>query len=168
MTSTRKDGYVVLYAKGHPWAATKGGILEHRMIAQNALGKPLPPEAVVHHTDEQKGAIDPYGLVICPNERYHQLLHARSRALAACGNADWLKCSMCQKYDAPLNLYVNGNAHYHKECGAERFQAKQRLRSEEGRAMLMDIQSRFGHRKEFAPIVRAINTYLQPGRKEAA
>lgn len=50
----------------------------HRVRAEIALGKPLPPGAVVHHADGSKNDNAP--LVICQNENYHRLLHARMRA----------------------------------------------------------------------------------------
>src|SRR5438876_9285777 len=54
----------------------------HRQRAENALGKPLPPGAEVHHPDE-----DPWNpnarLVICESASYHKLLHIRMRIQAA-------------------------------------------------------------------------------------
>lgn len=50
----------------------------HRIRAENALGHPLPPTAVVHHPDK-----DPWNpdarLVICQDQSYHMLLHRRMR-----------------------------------------------------------------------------------------
>ena len=53
----------------------------HRVLAEEALGKPLPPGAIVHHLD-----LNPYNntktnLVICPDGEYHKLLHKRTEAL---------------------------------------------------------------------------------------
>jgi hypothetical protein len=107
--TVRKDGYVYIKTPGHPRARTNNNVLEHILIAEAAMGKLLPISAVVHHTDEKKGRIDPRGLVICPDDNYHRLLHMRSRALAACGNADWRKCKICKNYDDPKNLRIDGN-----------------------------------------------------------
>ena len=46
----------------------------HRLAAEKILGKNLPIKAVVHH---HYG--NPPTLVICPDQAYHLLLHARSR-----------------------------------------------------------------------------------------
>lgn len=57
---------------------------EHIIIAEKALGKALPPKAVVHHMDrdgENNNTKSPWNLVVCPDQNYHMLLHARARAL---------------------------------------------------------------------------------------
>lgn len=93
---------------------------EHVMVAEAALGHVLPVGAVVHHIDEDKLNNEPSNLVICPDQRYHVLLHQRMRALEVCGHADWLKCAHCKQYDDPKNMYVREARHqaYHRECHA--------------------------------------------------
>ncbi len=56
----------------------------HRLRAENALGKPLPQGAIVHHADGTKNPTAP--LVICQDTAYHSGLHRRMRVLAAGGN----------------------------------------------------------------------------------
>lgn len=121
----RKDGYVACLKKDHPRASSIGGVLEHVLIAEAALGKVLPPKAVIHHTDEQHGTVDPLGIVICPDDAYHKLLHIRSRALRESGNANWRKCWVCKRYDDPRNLRINKAHVYHQECNKLR-QRKQK------------------------------------------
>jgi len=111
-----KTGYATTIARSHPRADDSGRVLEHILIAEAALGKPLPPGTVVHHTDEQRGRVNPRGLVICPDDSYHRLLHQRSRALEACGHADWRKCNLCKTYDAPEKLYILGTQARHTAC----------------------------------------------------
>jgi hypothetical protein len=74
------DGYVLVYTPGHP-RAHRGYVLEHVLVAERALGKYLPPRAVVHHVNEQRPDNRPTNLVVCENQAYHLLLHARARVL---------------------------------------------------------------------------------------
>lgn len=80
--------------------------LMHVLVAEKALGKPLPKEGVVHHVDEDPSNNNPGNLVICESQSYHFLLHSRKKALKECGHASWKKCQFCQQYDDPNNLYV--------------------------------------------------------------
>lgn len=66
-------GYKQILMPDHPRAiSTAGYVFEHILIAEKALGKYLPPGAVVHHHS-------PTQLVICEDQAYHMLLHKRMR-----------------------------------------------------------------------------------------
>jgi hypothetical protein len=68
------SGYVMIKPKGYLE-------YEHRVLAEKALGKPLPKGAVVHH---MYGPADNHGefkLIICPDQEYHMLLHKRMEEL---------------------------------------------------------------------------------------
>jgi hypothetical protein len=110
-----RSGYKMLYGENQ-WA--RG---EHLLIAEKALGSPLPKGAQVHHVDENPLNNDPTNLVICPNQAYHSLLHQRQRAYDASGHADWLRCPYCKTHDDPNNLYVqvsgkNIGQSFHRAC----------------------------------------------------
>lgn len=92
--------------------------MEHVLIAERAMGKPLPAKAEVHHVDESKGNNVPSNLVICQDHAYHRLLHVRMRALDACGNANWRKCTFCKRYDDPAAMTANRWSFYHAACHA--------------------------------------------------
>jgi hypothetical protein len=117
-------GYVEIYQN------KKSYILEHIFIAEKALGKPLPPKAVVHHVDENKTNNFPNNLVICQNNIYHKLLHKRLRALNICGHADWEICQFCKKYDDPKNLIHTKDKHkYHNSCRQNNYRMKRKQKN---------------------------------------
>ena len=92
---------------------------EHVLIAERAFGGPLPPGAQVHHVDGNPSNNRNDNLVICPDQIYHGLLHVRARALDACGNANWRKCTYCKKWDDPQNLYLWKHVAHHRKCNSE-------------------------------------------------
>jgi len=109
-------GYVKILLPEHP-RAIRGYVLEHVLVCEKALGKPLPKHAVPHHVNEQKSDNDPSNLVICENCSYHLLLHVRTRALKACGNPTFRKCVRCGKYDDPKGMQSHGISGFaHAEC----------------------------------------------------
>lgn len=108
---TRADGY----------RAKKIGSIrkyEHILIAEKALGKSLPKGACVHHVNENRSDNRPENLVICPDAKYHSLLHLRMAAINAGYPAFYRKCGICKKYDDPNNMYVkpSGNHQRHRGC----------------------------------------------------
>ena len=104
-------GYEILSKK----TRSRGPIFLHVLIAENALGKPLPAKAVVHHANEDPSDNRNCNLVICPDEKYHNLLHIRIRAKKACGNPNYRKCVYCKKWEDPKNLVIDKSV-YHLNC----------------------------------------------------
>ena len=89
-----------------------------REKAVKALGQKLRYPEVLHHCP-LSGA-----LVICQDEKYHNLIEQRTRALKACGLADWKKCTYCKEHDDPGNLKLHtakedSNQMYHEKCARE-------------------------------------------------
>lgn len=120
------DGYI---QNGYPGHQIKGvRVFDHVRIAEKALGKPLPPGAVVHHVNEIKTDNRPSNLVICPNKAYHNLIHARMDAMAATGDPNQRKCRLCKEYDLLENLRIyetaRSIAYWHLQCA--RNEAKRR------------------------------------------
>lgn len=88
-------------AQKTPYAATVdhdtgAAIYIHRLRAEKALGRPLPPRAEVHHADGSTNENAP--LVICEDRRYHSFLHNRMRVRSAGGDprTDQI-CSHCKE-----------------------------------------------------------------------
>lgn len=100
--------YKQIYMPTHP-KAQKNYVYEHIIIAEHAIGHYLPDKVVIHHHTPDK-------IVICQDQAYHVLLHKRTRAWNACGNASWLKCKYCKEYDDPQNISISGSSYRHRDC----------------------------------------------------
>lgn len=116
-----QNGYWSTHMPGHPRASKRGYVLDHILIAERVLGKPLPSQAQVHHANRNPQDNRNCNLVICQDQMYHHLLHRRMRAKEACGNPNWQPCKFCKRYDDPSNLV--GASHrrhslFHAECQA--------------------------------------------------
>lgn len=94
---------------------------DHVLIAEKALGKELPFNAVIHHVNENKMDNSNANLVICKDRAYHNYLHARTRAYEASGNANYIWCQRCKSHFPPnefrFRAYVSPPFHKHKEMG---------------------------------------------------
>jgi hypothetical protein len=97
----RSSGYQLRQALTHPRSSGHGYALEHVLIAERALGRPLPIGAEVHHADEDSLNNANQNLVICQDRAYHKLLHVRMRVVKAGGNPDTQRiCSSCHQTKA--------------------------------------------------------------------
>lgn len=125
-TGTIHDGYLRFNVNGKL-------VRQHVMLAEKALGRPLPPGAQVHHVDENKQNNGPWNLVLCPDDAYHKLLHLRQRAIDECGNANFRKCQFCHRWCDPSGMRLNNRMFHHVECrrldNARRVAAKKELQN---------------------------------------
>jgi hypothetical protein len=96
----------------------------HVAVAEEALGKPLPKGAIVHHVDGDRHNNDPRNLVVCQDRAYHNLIHRRERAMQACGDPNALRCQVCGSYrdQSLMRDYKNGPQRFriHADCLAAR------------------------------------------------
>ena len=134
LISNNKNRYLI-YMPDHHRANSGGYVMRYYLIVEKATKKPFPINAVVHHVDENSGNDNSNNLVVCENEGYHKLLHQRKRALKACGNPNYRKCWICQRYDDPKNLYIKqsfpkGGTIYHKKCKSDKQKKEYQLKKE--------------------------------------
>lgn len=118
------NGYVQSVAHGHPRATPGGYVYEHVLIAEKAVGRFLAEPIQVHHVNLIRDDNRKSNLVVCEDEPYHKLLHARTRALKNCGNAHFRSCKYCHGWEAPELLYGSGENRYHSKCKNERGRAR--------------------------------------------
>lgn len=76
------DGYVLVYAPGHPYATKSGRVREHRLVMEQQLGRYLLPTEVVDHIDGNRQNNDPSNLRVFAQNSEHlrATLTGRKRA----------------------------------------------------------------------------------------
>lgn len=116
--SINNGKYETIKCENHYHADNRGYVREHILVAEKALGKPLPHKAVIHHIDGDGLNNQNHNLVICQNNKYHLLIEQRTRAYKECQHANWRKCPYCKEYDDPHNMIntSNGRQFYHPKC----------------------------------------------------
>ena len=78
-----RNGYVtVLVGRGHHLADQQGRAYEHRVVAEQKLGRVLLPGEIVHHIDGDRHNNDPENLQVFPARRYHVAQHRSVRRTA--------------------------------------------------------------------------------------
>lgn len=76
--------------------AKNGKRNEHTVLIEAILGKPLPRGAQIHHVNGDRKDNRHCNLVVCQDQRYHYLLHARQRVKDAGGNPNTQRfCYVC-------------------------------------------------------------------------
>lgn len=69
------NGYIEIYIPQHPNARANGTMLEHRLVAEEKLGRYLKPEETVHHLDENRTNNNPDNLIVFRTTADHTRFH---------------------------------------------------------------------------------------------
>ena len=70
--SVASNGYVLIrVGRDHHLADVRGYAYEHRLVAEEMLGRRLQPGEVVHHRDHDKQNNSPENLEVCPSIGHH-------------------------------------------------------------------------------------------------
>lgn len=114
------NGYFIVHAPENPRANSSGHVNNCVIVAEKALGRYLPKEARVHHINEIKPDDSNSNLVICEDENYHRLIHARTRVVRAGGDPDTQKiCSSCKaalSFESFYSRFIKSKKYYADEC----------------------------------------------------
>jgi hypothetical protein len=72
------NGYILVYAPDNPNSDKHGFILEHRLVMESVIGRPLTKDEYVHHINGNKSDNRPENLMIT-NMREHAKIHMEMR-----------------------------------------------------------------------------------------
>ena len=103
-------GYYYEVCHGHPRSMSDGLVAQHFLVVEKVIGHYLPYPATVHHINEVKTDNRPGNLVVCQDERYHQLLHARINRKKKFGSPDLKRCDHCGEIKPLVEFAPNEKA----------------------------------------------------------
>ncbi len=131
-----KSRYRQVYRPEHISANSSGCVFEHIYLAEVAIGRKLPASAEVHHVDGNSLNNHRTNLVICQDNAYHKLLHARGHVLEMGGNPNTQKfCHKCSslksfsEFKKNLKNKTTGLLSQCIECSLKRYNVRNRARS---------------------------------------
>jgi hypothetical protein len=71
----KQNGYIVVFMPDHPYADCKGYVYEHRLVAEQKIGRYLKPNEVVHHINGDTAYNHPDNLMVFKNQGEHSKYH---------------------------------------------------------------------------------------------
>lgn len=136
---------------------------QHRVIAEEVLGRPLKSTEIVHHIDENKQNNQKSNLLIC-TLTYHAILHQRLDCVKAGFDPNlYLKCSLCKTYHLKDQFAKNPAASRGLANSCRR--AFNKLRKERNWKYPFDWRVRMNQQYRRAKNKGAISWIAQEGRR---
>lgn len=128
-----KGGYVLVLSKDHPNADSQGYVPEHRLVAEQVLGRYLTKEEIVHHIDGNPTNNQPSNLEVFDSNGNHVSTTITRHERSEAAKSGWRHSR--EKYQA-----------------AKRIQAATMLRDSEGKFVRTTVQERDVRQKRKTPI----------------
>ena len=89
------EGYILVKRPDHPAARKSGYVLEHRLVAEQKLGRRLLRDEVVHHINGDKQDNVPENIIVTIQSE-HVGLDRRGKQFPR-ANGLWLTCEHCKR-----------------------------------------------------------------------
>ena len=123
-----RHGYVQIKMYGHPRANINGYVLEHILVLEKSLGRPILPTEATHHIDGNRSNNVPGNLILFKTNKMHLAFHRRLKAFEVSGHWDWRQCEICHHFDDTEKLSSckaksqswTKTRFYHQACNAQR------------------------------------------------
>lgn len=79
--SLTNRGYIRIRSQDHPRCSSQGYVLEHILVMEQMLGRPVPDGAVIHHCNGDKTDNRPFNLRLFGSNHDHLVFHAESKKM---------------------------------------------------------------------------------------
>ena len=88
------DGYVLVKQPDHPAARKSGYVLEHRLVMERKLGRPLLDTEIVHHKNSVKSDNSDDNLEILDGQSTHMVVERTGKKYPR-KDGIWFTCEAC-------------------------------------------------------------------------